>query len=651
MQGSYDAPLVLVSIAVAIFASYTALRMAGRVANSRASVARRWIVGGGIAMGTGIWSMHFIGMLAFRLPIPLGYDFSITALSLFLPIAVSIVALWLVSRPVLPLRQMVAGALLFGLGINLMHYTGMAAMLMQPAIVYDPGLVIASLLIAVGAAGAALWVAFRLRHRGPRIELYRALAAVIMGLAIVGMHYTGMAAAHFPAGSVCRAAASGFSEENLSILVILSTVAVLTIALLVSTFDAKLEARSQVLAITRATAEERQKLLLREQEARFEAERVGRLKDDFLATISHELRTPLNAILGWAQLLRTGAADAARLEKGLETIERNALAQAQLIDDLLDMNRIVSGRVQLDIHPLDLAEVARRAAHSIEAEAMAKGVTLSSAVDAALPQMKGDPDRLQQVLWNLLSNAVKFTPAGGQVHLRVQAAARHAEVSVTDSGIGIAPDFLPFVFDRFRQADSSIARSYRGLGLGLSIVRQLVELHGGSVAVHSEGAGRGSTFRVCLPYDLQAEAVEAGLQSRRKANAGAEATFASLDGVTALVVDDEPDAREMLRNALEACGASVLLASSAGAALEVSANQMPDILLSDIGMPGMDGFALIRRIRERGGAWAKLPAVALTAFTRREDEELALASGFDMFISKPVLPAELVTHVATLVAK
>jgi NO-binding membrane sensor protein with MHYT domain len=343
LQGRYELPLVLVSVLVAVFASYTALSLAGRVAHSRGRAAHWWIAGGALAMGTGIWSMHFIGMLAFRLPIPLGYDLGITLLSWAVPIAASALALAQIARKRVTPTQLAYSAVLIGIGINAMHYIGMAAMRMQPGIVWNPWLVALSMAIAVGASGASFWVAARLRSHTRGGWLLRGGAALCMGLAIVGMHYTGMAAAGFPAGSVCLSADSAFSLTELAVLVIVATVGILAIALITSVYDQRLAARTQVLTLSMRTATERQELLERERAARAEAERLGALKDQFLATLSHELRTPLNAILGWVQLLHHRK-DEATLQRGLQTIERNARLQAKLIEDLLDISRIVAGK-------------------------------------------------------------------------------------------------------------------------------------------------------------------------------------------------------------------------------------------------------------------------------------------------------------------
>jgi diguanylate cyclase len=660
LPSHYEPLFVVVSILVAIFASYTALSLSERVTRSQGTASQLWIAGGAVAMGTGIWSMHFIGMLAFRLPIAIGFDFGMTLVSLFLPILVSGIALWQVSQPRFPLPRLLAGALLMGVGINAMHYTGMAAMRMQPGIHYDPALFFASVLIAVVASGTALWIAFRLRGNTPNVWLPRTGAAIIMGFAIVGMHYTGMAAAKFPVNSICLAANDGFSQDSLAVMVAIATMAVLSIAMLASIYDAKLDLRSRRLAMSEAAVEERQALLQNEREARIEAERLSEMKDEFLATVSHELRTPLSAILGWVQLLQAKPGDAVALGKGLETIERNARLQAQLIDDLLDMSRIIAGKISVDMRRIDLQQCVRAATETVRPAAMAKNISLDVFFAVAPATILGDSGRLQQVFWNLLSNAVKFTPAGGTVTITVQKEQRELVIKVTDTGIGIAPAFLPHVFTRFRQADASTTRRFGGLGLGLSIVKQLVELHGGTVAVASPGEGKGTSFTVCFPA-----AAEAGLpathapldggpgQNEQLSLALPERRAAvDLRGISVLVLDDQADALELVERILRSHGARVILASSAGEGISMIRPLKPDVIVSDIGMPDIDGYDFMRQVRmlakEQGG---QIPAIALTAFSRAEDQVRAIQAGYSTYVAKPFNPEELVTRVAGLVGR
>ncbi len=400
---------------------------------------------------------------------------------------------------------------------------------------------------------------------------------------------------------------------------------------------------------------EREQLLASERTARSEAERASLMKDEFLATLSHELRTPLNAILGWANILSLEATPDDYRE-GLQVIERNARAQARIIDDLLDMNRIMSGKVRLDVQSINLAAVVEAAIETVRPAADAKSVRLQSIVDPLAQPVRGDPSRLQQVFWNLLSNAVKFTPKGGRVQVLLERVNSHLEVRVIDTGEGIAPEFIPHVFDRFRQADPSPTRAHGGLGLGLAIVKQLVELHGGNVHVRSAGSGTGATFTVSLPVGA-VQPASIGEPIRRHPRGHDPLPFAavaSLDlrGIKVLVVDDEADARGVVAHCLGIAGAEVRPASSAAEALDLLRVEKPDILISDIGMPGEDGYSLIRRVRTLGpNDGGRVPAIALTAYARAEDRMRAVLAGFQMHISKPVEVAELLAMVASLTGR
>jgi signal transduction histidine kinase/ActR/RegA family two-component response regulator len=394
-----------------------------------------------------------------------------------------------------------------------------------------------------------------------------------------------------------------------------------------------------------------QEAIARAHEANRLSEQANRAKDEFLGVVSHELRTPLSAILGWSQLMRGDKVVSPQiLAKGIAVIERNARAQVKLIEDILDVSRIISGKLRLELRPIDLDGVVRAAVEVIRPAADTKGVTLQPGGDMGATVL-GDPDRLQQVLWNLLSNAVKFTPAGGQVQIDVERGARSVRVMVVDSGKGIDASFLPHVFERFRQADSSTTRRHGGLGLGLAIVRHVVELHGGSVRALSGGRDRGSTFVIKLPlYDGDGVSSNRVLGVRVMPDTD-PGTMARLDGIRVLVVDDEPDARDVLGTILGAVGAEVELASSAEEALERLASFAPDVLVSDVGMPGDDGYALIRRVREGGSRFARVPALALTAYASPEDARHAVLAGFDTHLSKPVEPATLTAVVSRLFGK
>ena len=371
---------------------------------------------------------------------------------------------------------------------------------------------------------------------------------------------------------------------------------------------------------------------------------ANRVKDEFLATLSHELRTPLTAVLGWVHLLRSRKLDAAMQQRAVEVIERNAKAQAQLIADILDVSRIVTGKFRLEPRAVDLAGVIDAAVDGVRPAAEAKRITLSAAVDPAVGFLIADPDRIQQVVWNLLSNAIKFTTEEGSVTLQVSRAGSQVEISVVDSGLGIAAELLPFVFERFSQGDSSSTRAHGGLGLGLAIVRHIVELHGGTVTAQSEGAGKGARFVVRLPLRVA---------ERNAAPAvAAEPPAPSLDGVSVLVVDDDADTRDLVRMVLSQRGAEVYTAASVEEALTVLRERRPEILLSDIAMPGEDGYELIRRVRALGpGAGGHVKAAALTAYARTEDRLRALWAGFQTHVPKPVQPNELAAVVASLAGR
>jgi PAS domain S-box-containing protein len=402
-----------------------------------------------------------------------------------------------------------------------------------------------------------------------------------------------------------------------------------------------------------AAAIENARLYREAQEARRIAEDSNRLKDEFLATVSHELRTPLTAVLGWTHLLRSGHLDQQSTARALETIERNARSQNQLIEDLLDVSRIITGKLRLDVRPVDPGSFIDLAIEAVRPAAEAKEIRLQKLIDTGVSAISGDSQRLQQVVWNLLSNAIKFTPRGGRVQVRLERVNSHIEISVTDTGSGIKPEFLPYVFDRFRQADGTTTRQHGGLGLGLSIVRHLVELHGGTVEAHSSG-GRGTTLIVKLPLmpiyqdDRRAERVH---PAARDANMTIECPD-NLDGLKVLVVDDEVDTLELIKISLTQCGAKVMTAQSVAGALTQMGEALPDVIISDIGMPGEDGFELIRKVRrlppELGG---KIPAVALTAYARAEDRLRVLRSGYQMHVAKPVELAELAAIVANLVGR
>jgi len=402
------------------------------------------------------------------------------------------------------------------------------------------------------------------------------------------------------------------------------------------------------IAERRRAEDERAALFEREQAARVAAEAMNRMKDEFLGTLSHELRTPLNAILGWTHMLEVGKRDEATILRATRVIKNNAQAQTQLVADILDVSRIISGKMQLYIGAVDMREVIEKTLETLQPAADAKGISLETEWNG-VGSLLADQDRLQQVMWNLLSNAIKFTPKGGHVHVGLELTAEDLRIVVADDGQGIDADFLPHVFDRFRQADSTMARPHGGLGLGMAIVRHLIELHGGTITVASDGIGKGATFVVTLPVRPPAAEAVPQIEQRSVSRDSTAVSHVSLDGISVLVVDDEPDAREVLALVLEERGAKVTAVQSAAAALRVLKRSVPDVLVSDVGMPGVDGHALIRQVRSlpesEGG---QIPAVALTAYATSGDSAKAIAAGFTRHVTKPIVPSEIVEIVAML---
>ena len=405
----------------------------------------------------------------------------------------------------------------------------------------------------------------------------------------------------------------------------------------------------------RQQAEERLQLsLIAEQMARAEAETANRMKDEFLATVSHELRTPLNAIIGWSHLIRTGRLDQATLGRAVETIDRNAKSQAQLIEDILDVSRMITGKLRLNNEPVDIAAVINAAIDSVQLALDSKNIELEVTLDPSARHTVGDASRLQQVVWNLFANAIKFTPSGGRIEVKVNRAGRDVQIVVSDTGQGISASFLPYIFDRFRQADGTTTREHGGLGLGLAIVRNLIELHGGTIKAESAGEGQGTTFTIKLPRAPSSERarkrrqVAAGLE-KQKDSAPQFASVPSLSDVRVLLVDDDPDTLQILSVMLEESKANVQTASSVSEALEVIEWYEPDVLVSDLAMPGEDGYSLISKLRAIEDGGDQTPAVALTSYVRVEDRTRALSAGFNMFVPKPVEPTDLITAIANLI--
>lgn len=411
---------------------------------------------------------------------------------------------------------------------------------------------------------------------------------------------------------------------------------------------------SLVLDVTarKAAEDDRAALLIRERDARKHAEEADRLKDEFLATLSHELRTPLTSILGWASMIRNGEVEGPNATRAIETIERNARSQARLIDDLLDVSRIITGNLRLDLYPLNLAPIVEAAIDALRPTADVKGIQIRAETSGDC-LVKGDPNRLRQVIWNLLSNSIKFTQRGGVVSIDLRCVGSTVRLKVADTGEGISAEFLPYVFDRFRQAEASISRKQGGLGLGLAVVRHLVELHGGSIGAESDGVGQGSLFTVDLPLAEErrdpARAEERRREGdRRRSRKGS----VRLDGVHVLLVEDDDDSRKLLGTMLKRHGARVTSTKSAAEALQVFADDLPDILISDIGMPDEDGYEFIRKLRElppeKGG---RTPAIALTGYASRKDRERALGAGYHQHMAKPIEQADMIAAIAAFVGR
>ncbi len=399
--------------------------------------------------------------------------------------------------------------------------------------------------------------------------------------------------------------------------------------------------------------EERAALLIRERDARKHAEEADRLKDEFLATLSHELRTPLTSILGWASMIRNREVEGSNATRAIETIERNARSQARLIDDLLDVSRIITGNLRLDLHPLNLAPIVEAAVDALRPTADVKGIQIRTEALSSECLVKGDPNRLRQVIWNLLSNAIKFTQRGGVVALSLKPVGPTVRLTVADTGEGISAEFLPYVFDRFRQAEGSISRKQGGLGLGLAVVRHLVELHGGSISAESAGLGHGSVFTVELPLaEERRDPARAEERRREVERRRSKRGSVRLDGVHVLLVEDDDDSRKLLGTMLKRYGARVTSTKTAAEALNMFSGELPDLLISDIGMPDQDGYELIQKLRalpvEKGG---QTPAIALTGYASRKDRERALAAGYHLHIAKPIEQTEMITAIAALVGR
>jgi NO-binding membrane sensor protein with MHYT domain/CheY-like chemotaxis protein len=600
MHPHYHYGLVAVSLTVAILASYTALTLALRIRVATPASAPAWLLGGGVAMGIGIWAMHFLGMLAMALPIEITYDVSITVLSLLIAIVVSTFALHIASRERVGALPLVAAAIAMGMGICSMHYVGMAAIEIAPPVRYSFFWVAASFAIAMAASFAALGIAFTRRTDG-WWRYHRALGAAGMGVAICGMHYAGMAAARFPENALA-AGSSMMSKPWLAGAVTAITLFVLIAALLVSFIEARAVAHAARMQVSLAEANE-----------------TSRAKDEFLAMLGHELRNPLASITNAVHLLGRSSPSSGDWRLAYDVIARQSSHLVRMADDLLDVGRTVAGKISLERQPLDLHLAVGHALSALKAA----GKTSGRHVDYKgwSVWVNADRTRIEQVLSNLVSNAVKHTAEGGRIALRVTASGGEVVLTVADDGAGMDAETVARAFELFFQARREPDRGRGGLGIGLTLARRIVELHGGTIAAASDGPGRGATFTLRLP------AIAA---PRASAAAGAQAAPRAARQV--VIVEDSADARLSLQMLLESEGHTVHTAIDGPTGLDTILQVQPDVALVDIGLPGLDGYGLAARLRSAG---LDTYLVALTGYGRREDQARARDAGFDAHVTKP----------------
>jgi diguanylate cyclase len=612
MTQHYHHWLVLVSLLVAILASYTALTLALRIRVTPRRLAPAWLVGGGVAMGIGIWSMHFVGMLALRLPIEIAYDVRITLLSMVIAIVVSTFALHIASRGQVGRTALVSAGFAMGFGICAMHYVGMAAIEITPPIQYDPLWVALSFAIAVAASLGALGIAFSARRASGWRRYHRAFGAIGMGLAIAGMHYAGMAAAEFPGSAV-----SGVAQVNKGWLagsVTTITIFVLVAALLLSLIESRAAARAAKFQASLAEAAE-----------------TSRAKDEFLAMLGHELRNPLASITNAVHLLQRSGPDDTHRQFAEDVIARQSLHLARIVEDLLDVGRAIAGKISLQ---LDRIDVHATAAESLRALAAA-GITADRRIElsGATAWVNADRSRLMQVVTNLVSNAVQHTVKGGHIVVCVDALTDWVGLTVSDDGAGMDTETVARAFELFYQAQQTPDRKRGGLGIGLTLARRIVELHGGTIEVASAGPGKGATFSVRLPAPAAQVAETAARSEARHA-----------DSREVVIVEDSEDARLSLQKVLEQQGHSVHAASDGPSGFDAITRVQPDVALIDIGLPGLDGYGLARRVRSAG---LTTYLIALTGYGLAEDRSRALASGFDAHLTKPPSMEQLLAMITS----
>jgi NO-binding membrane sensor protein with MHYT domain/CheY-like chemotaxis protein/anti-sigma regulatory factor (Ser/Thr protein kinase) len=612
MSQHYHHWLVLVSLLVAILASYTAITLALRIRVAARQLAPAWLIGGGVAMGIGIWSMHFVGMLALMLPIEIGYDVGITLLSMVIAIVVSTFALHIASREQVGRAALVSAGIAMGIGICTMHYVGMAAIEISPPIRYDPLWVAASFAIAIAASFAALGVAFSAPRPSGWRRYHRALGAMGMGLAIAGMHYAGMAAAQFPATAAGGAALVNRGWLAGSVTTI--TLFVLVTALLLSLVEARAAVRTAKFQASLA-----------------EVAQTSRAKDEFLAMLGHELRNPLASISNAVHLLQSSGSNGAQRQFAEDVIARQSLHLSRIVDDLLDVGRAIAGKISLQRDSIDVFATVEETLRALAAA----GITASRRVElqGAAAWVNADRTRIVQVVTNLVSNAAQHTVIGGRISVHVASRANAIELSVNDDGVGMDAETAARVFDLFFQAQQGPERKRGGLGLGLTLARRIVELHEGTIEVASDGLGAGATFTIRLP-------AIAPLAENASRQAPATVSYAR----HVVIVEDSEDTRVSLQKVLEQEGHTVHTAADGPSGFDVIAKVRPDVALIDIGLPGLDGYDLAQRVRSTG---LRTYLIALTGYGLAEDRRRALASGFDAHMTKPPQMDRLLALVAS----
>jgi diguanylate cyclase len=612
MSQHYHHGLVLVSVLVAILASYTALTLALRIRVATRHLAPVWLIGGGIAMGIGIWSMHFVGMLALQLPVEIAYGVGRTVLSMVIAIVVSAFALHIASREQVSRAALVSAGVAMGTGICAMHYVGMAAIEIDPPIRYDSLWVAFSFAVAIAASFVALGIAFASPRASGWRRYHREFGAIGMGVAIAGMHYAGMAAAHFPGSATSGAAL--VSKGWLAGSVTMVTLFVLLAALFLSLLEARASARTAHYQASLA-----------------EVAQASRAKDEFLAMLGHELRNPLAAISNAVQLLKRSPSAGKHEQFAQDIIARQTRHLTQIVDDLLDVGRAISGKMSLQREPIDV--------HATAAEALRGLATAGTTADrqvvltGSAVWADADRTRIEQVIINLVSNAVQHTAIDGLIAVVVRRRADMVDLTISDDGAGMDPETAAHAFDLFFQAQQGPERRRGGLGIGLTLVKRIVELHGGAIEVASQGLGKGTTFTIHLPAITPRPEVSSGLAAvaRRARNI--------------VIVEDSEDARVSLQMVLQQEGHTVHTAIDGPSGVEVIARLRPDVALIDIGLPGLDGYAVAEKLRSAG---LRTCLVALTGYGLAEDRQRALDSGFDAHLTKPAEIDRLLALIAAV---